>query len=248
MATVQNGIISYDDYLQFIYQCHNTVATQFSTWYNSSYAPGPSPDNHDQQSNGLRDKINKLRNIITGPFQYRLPGGQVALGITTPSLPYTVEEEYGTLVSTGGTYDKSKITIGGAAFGAVTKNSIITAQLILGTLRAFYASDPTPATQGTKAGALDIRTPDLSSIIRGGCSSCVVSCNVSCGQGCAYNCGRSWACSDCRGSCRSCKGIAGCGTCGGECTYHCGGGCAYDCSGKCNTCTGTCVNLYSDAK
>lgn len=247
MATVQNGIISYDDYLQFIYQCHNTLANYFSDNYISSYAQGAAPDNQPQQSNGLKDKITKLRQIITGPFRFMV-GSQVALSITTPSLPYTVDESTGRLVSTGGTYDKSKITTGGIAFGAVTKNSIITSNLIVGTFRAFYDNTATFAAQGARALYVDIRTPSLRGTITGSCISCIVSCNVSCGQGCAYNCGSGWACSNCRGSCRSCNGIAGCGTCGGGCTYHCGGGCAYDCTGNCNTCTGSCVNGYSDAK
>lgn len=112
MATVQNGIISYDDYLQFIYQCHNTAAQYFNSYYPTNYANGNGPNNSTPSSNGLRDKITKLKKIIAGPFTFDgRSGGLKYIQISTPSLPYTVNESTGTLAATGGTYDKSKITV-----------------------------------------------------------------------------------------------------------------------------------------
>ena len=248
MATVQNGIISYDDYLHFVYQCHNTLARYFSDYYISNYANGAGPDNSTQQSNGLADKIRILSNIVSGPFSYALPGssGYASIDISTPSLPFTVDSA-GKLVSTGGTYDTSKIKV--VSLGkSITKDTVITVELIVHTLHAFYNSAPTFVATGTKAGSQDIKTPDLSNVVHGNCRGCIVSCNVSCGQGCSYNCADGWACNDCRESCQGCSGVGWCtpctGSCGNSCSHRCSG-CNYSCSGNCNACTGTCINMLA---
>ena len=251
-------LVSYEALQEFVYQCHRNVALQYDQWYYTDYANGDGADNRPQQSNGLKDKIRVLTKIVSSHSStVAIADSDLRYTITVPALPYRVTSS-GTLEKIDGSvyaYDNIEIIVQTNTDSLhsdykLSKGVCITANDVAHVLKFFYDSKAAQK-YDQELYAHDLHWDVIEGMSRmndiilssSNCDSCIVSCNVSCGQGCAYNCGRSWACSNCRGSCRSCSGITGCGTCGGGCTYHCGGGCAYNCSGQCNTCTGGCTNM-----